>query len=302
MVDKKRSLFTEDASNLWLFPVRCYALSYPYYTMNPHTHPELEIMYAVHGHCQIYYWDHHDKKQSMVLKEGEYIFLDCHIPHELNIKKNTACRILNLELGLIKGLNTFRVQAISDQSASLKSFLSHAPYCLKGTDSNGTICYIITEIQKQFFGDIDKKENYTAVNLLIGQLLLELSRQFKHSSINHKGSIYIRRALQYISENYQDTLSVKRIAQYANISVSHLHRQFREQVGCSLIDQINLLRIDKAKLLLETSSLPIIDIAITVGFNSRQHFTYVFKNLTGCSPSLYRKQHGNEQLLYQHNL
>ena len=51
--------------------------------------------------------------------------------------------------------------------------------------------------------------------------------------------------------------------------------------------------IEKAKILLETSSLPIPDIAVSVGFNNRQHFTYTFLKLVGCSPALFRKHKGD---------
>lgn len=61
----------------------------------------------------------------------------------------------------------------------------------------------------------------------------------------------------------------------------------------SIIDKVNELRIEKAKLLLETSHMPIIDIAISVGFNNRRHFTHTFLKRTGSSPAIYRKHKEN---------
>jgi len=85
------------------------------------------------------------------------------------------------------------------------------------------------------------------------------------------------------------------------MGISYLQRLFKEHIGQSIIDKINELKIAKAKLLLEISCLPIIDIAVTVGFHNRQHFTLVFTKIIGCSPSLYRKQKGNNQLFLGFN-
>ena len=60
-----------------------------------------------------------------------------------------------------------------------------------------------------------------------------------------------------------------------------------------MTDEILRLRIEKAKMLLENSTLPIVDIAVNVGFNSRQHFCAMFGRIAGCSPMMWRKQKGN---------
>ena len=65
-----------------------------------------------------------------------------------------------------------------------------------------------------------------------------------------------------------------------------------------VLSLINKFRIQKAIELLRSSSLPLIDVAIEVGFNNRQSFFNAFKKYTGVSPNEYRREHiDNEKWL-----
>jgi AraC-type DNA-binding domain-containing proteins len=234
--------------------------------------------------------------EEILLKEGEYIFLDSNTPHQLEVTKESPCRILNLEIGRTEKRNGFELSRFAGISDSLRELLDTPRHALRASDHSGSLCHIITELQKQFVNRLDQSEYNIESDLLLSQLFIEMSRQINRKQISFRGSIYVKRALQYIDKNYERDLTVEEISDYSGISLSYMQKLFKEQTGISLIDKINAFRIEKAKLLLETSSLPVIDIAVTVGFHNRQHFTYIFTKITGCSPSLYRKQKGNNQL------
>ena len=69
---------------------------------------------------------------------------------------------------------------------------------------------------------------------------------------------------------------------------SYFCRLFKKHFHCNFSDFINNYRIEKAKLFLEDTSLPISDIAIKCGFNSFSYFCKIFKLSVGLSPSAYR--------------
>lgn len=290
------SLFYHDCLTSWIKPNRCYALTYPYFEMNPHTHPEIEIMYVVHGTSYVTCYHQNQDMEEYVLKEGDYIFLDAHIPHQLRVFKEHASRVLNLEIGHRPKNGVFDLQHLQSLSSSVYNFWQDGPKVFTATDDRQNLYHIITQLQTQFTNALDSKENDVEANLLLSQLLVELSRQYKRPKGSYKGSHYVRRAMQYMDACYEDDITVGAISRHCNISLSYLQRLFQEENGFSMIDYVNHLRIEKAKFLLETSTLPVIDIAVTVGYHNRQHFTYVFKQKNGCSPSTYRKQKGNEQL------
>lgn len=54
---------------------------------------------------------------------------------------------------------------------------------------------------------------------------------------------------------------------------------FRKDIGTSLNDYINSLRVEKAKHLLENTNTKVIDIALEVGFDTLPYFSSVFKNI-----------------------
>ena len=290
------SIYESSLLSHWFEVIRCYAINYNFYEMKPHRHNEMEIMYAVHGTCKIICWNNSLSKEEYTLKEGEYIFLDCNTPHQLEVAKDDSCRILNLEMALTKQDNGFQLSRFYEVANSIKEFLKLPSHAFKCNDNGGSLHRTIVEIQKQLRNSVDQIEQHIEVNLLLAQLLIEISRQRikRHSAVS--GSIYVKRAYSYIESNFDRDITVEEIAIAIGISTAYLQRLFKEQIGCTLIDKINELRIEKSKMLLETSCLPMIDIACTVGFNNRQHYSYTFTKIVGCSPALYRKRKGNNQL------
>jgi len=104
------------------------------------------------------------------------------------------------------------------------------------------------------------------------------------------------RALQkivlYIEDNYEKDISLDELARTANTSKYTLSKAFPKLTGIGLFDYINRRRIEKAKFLLQTSSLNITAVSIQTGFNSVSYFNLAFKKNTGVSPGEYRGKAG----------
>ncbi len=287
------SIYDKSGIQNWYRVNRYYAMNFDFFEMEPHTHREFEIMYAASGNCKIFFWTEEGRKEELHLKKGEYVFIDCYTRHQLAVEKGTPCRILNLEMQLVPHGNILCLQDFIRQSKSLQSFLKFSSFLFKGYDAAGNLHTIITELHRQLQSDTDREEHQVMQNLILAQLFVELSRQRTRKYYTENGSIYVRKALAYLSNNYDQDIKIKDIANEIEISLAYLQRLFKEETGKTLVGKINELRIEKAKILLETSSLPIADIAVSVGFNNRQHFTYMFFKLAGCSPALFRKHKGD---------
>ena len=65
---------------------------------------------------------------------------------------------------------------------------------------------------------------------------------------------------------------------------------FRKEVGRSIVDYVLDRRIDEAKRLLIEGTIPLAQIAETVGFNDYNYFSRVFKKRSGYSPTEYRRR------------
>jgi AraC-like DNA-binding protein len=72
------------------------------------------------------------------------------------------------------------------------------------------------------------------------------------------------------------------------VSASYLFRVFRKRMGVTPMHYRNMVRVDRAKLLLLDRSLILEDIASRVGFEDVKYFSRVFKRETSLSPSGFR--------------
>lgn len=93
--------------------------------------------------------------------------------------------------------------------------------------------------------------------------------------------------LGYITDHYSEDFSLDNLARKFYLHPVHLSRSYKSDTGTTLTTSINVLRIEKAKLLLAVGNHKVSDIAFIVGFGSTQGFYNAFKKYTGLSPSQY---------------
>lgn len=99
-------------------------------------------------------------------------------------------------------------------------------------------------------------------------------------------------ALDYIQQHYGDVdLSLNTICNYLSISTSHFSSVFKETTGETFMEVLIRTRMQKAKELIEKTTLRNYEIAERVGFSDPHYFSISFKKMTGKSPTEYAKEH-----------
>ena len=93
---------------------------------------------------------------------------------------------------------------------------------------------------------------------------------------------------QHIMEHFQEPIDLSMLAGMYGTSVSYFTRRFRQKFGQTPIQFLNQVRIINARLLLETTSLKIREIAQACGYEKLEYFCYVFKKEEGCTPTQFR--------------
>ncbi|HEY3379968.1 MAG TPA: AraC family transcriptional regulator [Armatimonadota bacterium] len=78
-------------------------------------------------------------------------------------------------------------------------------------------------------------------------------------------------------------------------SHAHTTRVFQQGYGMPPLAYINALRVERAKLLLQDTSLPIAQVALQVGVDDPGYFTRLFRNYTAMSPSAFAQSWRKEQ-------
>jgi two-component system response regulator YesN len=95
----------------------------------------------------------------------------------------------------------------------------------------------------------------------------------------------VEQALQYIRANYRDfALSLREMAQEVGVTPNHLSGLFSRETGKSFREYLAFMRVEAAKRLLLDSRLKVYEVGEKVGFLSIEHFSRVFKRLTGVPP------------------
>ncbi|WP_312446585.1 response regulator transcription factor [Lacrimispora sp.] len=104
------------------------------------------------------------------------------------------------------------------------------------------------------------------------------------------GSSVIKDVKLYIEDNYsREDFSFQDAAGHVNLSVPHLSRMFRKEMGVTFIDYLTSVRIRKAIELLHNGELKIYEIAELTGYANQHYFSNVFKKNLGVSPAEYRR-------------
>lgn len=105
------------------------------------------------------------------------------------------------------------------------------------------------------------------------------------------GQRQARMAVEYIQKNYMNpNLSLNDICSYLNISTSYFSTIFKEMTGETFTEVLIRTRMEKAKELLENTTMKNYEIAEKVGFSDPHYFGISFKKMTGITPTEYARE------------
>ena len=151
--------------------------------------------------------------------------------------------------------------------------------------------YKIKDIFQKIEKETKKKEQgfKQMQKLYLEELLVLISRYrlSQNSAPTEENYSIIQNAAKYISENFNEDLSLEFLSKKYAMSQSHFSRQFKSITGIYLNEYINISRITAAEKLLLTTALPITEIATRCGFNDSNYFAAVFKKIKGITPKKY---------------
>jgi AraC-like DNA-binding protein len=102
----------------------------------------------------------------------------------------------------------------------------------------------------------------------------------------------LRKAENFILENFTRKISLKEIADVAGLSPPYFSTIFKEEMGENLSKYLNRLRVEKASRLLLETDMSLAEIAACCCFEDQSWFSKIFKAYTNVSPGKYRNQGG----------
>jgi two-component system response regulator YesN len=131
-------------------------------------------------------------------------------------------------------------------------------------------------------------DNGKRVEDFFAAILGSLTRTIHKLNLGNGSNAIVEKTCDYILRNIDQAITVKSLSQSLFLHRSYLSEVFREQTGQRLNDYLTMIKLERAKKLLEDGELLCYQIAMQLGYRDTDYFSRIFKNYTGFLPSQYK--------------
>lgn len=276
-LNKPYEAFLFDAQTSEMFPIL------------PHWHYFVEILYMVEGNAYV-----EAGEENYVLEPGDLIVFYPQMSHAIYSTGQLPIRYyvlkfdpahLNISGSALPSISSLIAMAAVEQKLSV--------YFSKEKFNQEKMKQLIqgsvkTLEEKQFGYDIIMHSNYC---LLMAEILrvwkqegFQIKKRKKETVLSEK----FTEVSEYISQHYQEDLSVAELAEKFHMSYSHFAAIFKEYYGQTCKEMILTVRLQKAEDLLQFTDFDLTYISQETGFCDCSHFIKAFKQKYGVPPRKYR--------------
>jgi len=126
---------------------------------------------------------------------------------------------------------------------------------------------------------------------LLTEALLHSCLRLLHAPPAHrsgKASRTYESLCLYVQENFQRPISREAVAEHFGLAPNHVSRLFREVGLIRFNDYLNMVRVNRAKFMLQNYRMSLKEIAAKCGYNDTAYFCRVFKKVSKVTPTEYR--------------
>ncbi|MBF6626510.1 helix-turn-helix domain-containing protein [Aerococcaceae bacterium zg-BR9] len=254
-----------------------------------HSHQFLEFNYMVQGKCQQII-----NGEMITLTTGDLLLMDTGSTHSIQTlgEQDILCNLLfhnnhlSLEwLGNLNSRNSLLYQALLHQSASQTK-----RFALIKANDDQRIQQIMEQLLTEYFLPSDFSESMIPHYIPI--LLYEVARhlpELTNAQFEQAAHNPFYKALDLIDRQYAN-LTLTDAAQILNFNKNYLSNLIKEKSGKTFTELLNEKKIKKAQLLIQSTKLPINEIAHQVGYSNRTYFYKNYQTYFGHSPAFDRQE------------
>lgn len=245
-----------------------------------HYHKNIELLYCVEGELEVTLLS-----RSIILKEGDFIYLAPNTPHATYAHGETNEHICVKFLSSVIHVLSSRKIPPEDYFVSLTS--DYELFRCNRADQD--------KIHDLFFSCIENfsHDDYFKRLLLCANIMQIMSYVFNHT-VNRKKeetsktiSDTFLSVLDYIDKNYA-SVTLEDAANFCSLSYSYFSRTFKSIFNISFSNYVIKKRVEKSLALISDSNLSLNDIALECGFSNLSHFIKCFNEEKGMTPKKFR--------------
>lgn len=151
----------------------------------------------------------------------------------------------------------------------------------------------LVDADHDFYEKYEGYKRMVALNLL--ELLIKVSRDYTSSKIEttqqHFSKAFAKctNIQKYLNREYVNKITSEDIEQVFESNYDYLNRVFQKMTGYTILNYLNVLRINRAKDLFDTTTMKIAEVGYLVGIDDPFYFSKLFKKHAGMTPSQYIK-------------
>ncbi len=95
-------------------------------------------------------------------------------------------------------------------------------------------------------------------------------------------------AIHYVTLHLNHRITLDEVAEHLFMNPSYFSRLFRKETGVTFIEYVNRMKVERAKELLDQTSLPVAKIGEALGYDNHSYFIKMFRSQAGVTPQEYR--------------
>lgn len=263
-----------------------------------HRHEFVQIIYVLKGRLK-----HFINDNSFEVYKGDIFVIPPFVPHYFIDQYGDGFELIEFEF-VPEFIHEKFSSSVKDNSfmdfAYLEPFLVSELDLKPRLNLTGVLQLEVEQILEEILKEYKSRE--TDFELLVKAQLLKLlvlvGREFRRNiegsesqGIFDRHRDALHNAVSYINDHISEDISLDDVAKVAMLSSSYFRYLFKQMTGKTFVEYLNDLRINKAVELLKCESeMKIIEVCYKVGFNNVNHFNRIFRQVTGLSPSTYRKK------------
>ncbi len=236
-----------------------------------HVHSNVELIYMLEGTVEATV-----NGNSYTLKKGDLFFVFPNQVHYYENYNNLDCVMTVFNPAICGQLGDAFSSNVPSENVIECGENSDVPYIIKKIDEKR---------ESPFFENV-----VSAYYMLISDEIFSRTEMTTQITASQE---LIFSVIQYCVNNYRERITLDSVSKELSISKYYISRIFSEKINMNFKDYVNGLRIREAQHMLVTTSRPISEIALDIGFSSFRSFNRLFKETVGMTPSDYRNK-GNQ--------
>ena len=216
------------------------------------------------------------------------------VPHFTRAAEGSLCRWNWLYTDPVQLLRHASPQAVNALSEYLRRLPARG--CVLTADDNPQTHTLIQMIIEELGGEQPNRQE-VARELFSAMFLILSRRQMPGAPQRYADSRMscIEPAISFIASNYMNEVSITTLAGLCHVSVSHFRRLFKQVLGWSPQEYLQIIRADRACAMLYNCDYSVTQIAESVGYPSPSSFNRQFKQRYLMSPSRWRQKVRGEE-------